>query len=1750
VIPASVLAVVVQAQGIAKTNAGLMSVHKNATRSATAARGASNATAALGKTSAGAATGISKQAQAANAAAAANGRVTASANAATAAQTSQAKAAHAAGVVAGRAGQVSKNGGLALVAAAGLSIKAAADFESSFAEVEKTVDTNERGFARLEAGLRDLAKGIPLSVNELNDLAGQAGALGIASKDIVEFTKTAAELGIATDLSASDAANALARLSNIMGTSSKDFRRLGSTFVQLGNDGASTEREIADMALRLAATGKQVGLNEAQVLSFSSALSSVGINAEAGGSAFSTAFSRMALAVEKGGKQLKGFASVAGMGADEFATAFEDNAALAMVKFVEGLGRIRKEGGSALLTLDDLNIKEIRLKNALLSAAGAGGMFRDQLKTGTAEWKRNVALTAEANKRYETTAAQYQMLKNGAIDWAIGLGQDLLPTLKSVMEILRNPKLDADQKFERIMDILNNEFGRALERAAEAAGRHGPRIVGQLASSIAGAWADMNPFAKLLTAAVIIRAVGGKGALTATGATIGRWIGGGVQTGVASGVAGGAAAGVTSGLGAGLAGAGAAGAASGAFTKFGKTFEQSASGVLVPAGVAAGTAGGSAAGSRFMSTMTGTLLPIAKRASLAAVGVALVNGIVEGAAHQGELDEKLGALISGATLGLLPGPREIDERMATIVSRIKSWTDGPLTLSDPNAPELSLIREDDLGDFTRRQQAMLSGMAQLRNRANELFGPGSRLIPGAWLNPQKTLSDLQVLDGGLQKLKAGVFTSTNDIARVSRRNMQIVSNVLGRGTAEGRRAAADNLRATARAFRIEMQRSGAWTKEAMRHHRQLIREADLRTPTRAKAQQFGREWARGMDRSKEITKGGVREMIREAQRMPAPMRQVALQTWNHQITQARRGGKITKGEAQDMRSKVQAAFQGIELSSRRKSKGSADAVIGNTARMVNQSSRGFDILGSNANSALRAFGVKELQYEVRKFSPQGKQTGGFIVPGVGSGDKFNTTVPVGSFVLNREATRAYGLQRGGMAPVALEPGERVFYPDEVRRVGKARLHSMNSTVSRFQTGGFVELLHPFNDPEGHGGGNSHLHMAMLDIARLIAVGRMLQRQGWLVSEHPAFGGVNAHHAKNSYHYRGMALDVNWPDPGQEAAKIRAVLANLGVLATGGLEGALDQVPKLILSGSGGPLRDLGQASIDTVRRAANSYLSKHAMVAGTGEMFGGASMSTKPGLMRLWREAGGNPAAANLAAAVALAESGGNQFAKNVNANGTIDRGYWQINSIHGALSTFNELGNASAAVTISGNGTNWNPWVAYQKGLHAQYLRRGGAIVDPLGLIGGGTATASGKKNAKNRGRRPRFARQLDQALGVVRKTGDKRKHRKAFHGVFKTIKGLGLDRQQQKLAALTDIADRYGEYAQNAATLSTTDADGNEIAGVFQGKDQGHWLNAQLQALLDLRNKLIAVEKQVVAKQARAAKLAQIAQKRLRAVQKQIRAAARHKREVAGQIREAEKALEVAEKHPKRNKVEIKQLKGRIKNLKGTDREIDRRQKDRVRVRDALTGTGGVITRIKKQQGDLRELRGNVLGQGNTGWKGLAAVQGIDGPMVQMGSLPPIGTLGGEILTAQSSLRELGRQPDVSASSDSEHVRLLEDQLRLANQRTLVANSQFAILRDFQLPGFAGMFAQGGVIPRGMWGIAGETGRPEIVHGPASIYNPADTAAMLAGGSEREIRVVVEDRRVIVQEDGREIEAIIDDRTTKLARRGQTRTPGGSRL
>lgn len=321
-----------------------------------------------------------------------------------------------------------------LLASAGFAVKAAVDYESAFAGVRKTVDATEGEYKKMSNAIREASKTMPASAADIARVAESAGQLGIKKQNIVDFSKTMIDLGESTNMTADEAATAMARFANITQMPQSEFRRLGSTIVDLGNNFATTESEIMEMGLRLAGTGHMVGLTEPQIMAVATAMSSVGINAEAGGSSFSRVMQKINTQVLSGGKQLKFFAKTAGMSAQDFAHEWKTEPQIALLAFLDGLKRVKESGGDVTKTLKDLGIKSTQEVDTMQRMAGAGDLLARALKTANSAWKENNALTNEAKKRYETTESQLKIFKNQITDLAIEFGGPLLKAMNSGLQ--------------------------------------------------------------------------------------------------------------------------------------------------------------------------------------------------------------------------------------------------------------------------------------------------------------------------------------------------------------------------------------------------------------------------------------------------------------------------------------------------------------------------------------------------------------------------------------------------------------------------------------------------------------------------------------------------------------------------------------------------------------------------------------------------------------------------------------------------------------------------------------------------------------------------------------------------------------------------------------------------------------------------------------------------------------------------------------------------------------------------------------------------------------------------------------------------------------------------------------------------------------------------------------------------------------------------------------------------------------------
>lgn len=321
----------------------------------------------------------------------------------------------------------------ALAAGGVASAKFAIDFEDSFAGVKKTVDATPEQLAKIKQGIIDLSTtgidgrgAIPQTATELNELAAAGGQLGISQENIIDFTEVMAQMGSATNLVGEEGAATLARFQNVMGVGQNEIRNIGSAIVDLGNHSATTESEIAEMALRMGKYGSSVRMSAADVLGYSAALSSLGIEAQMGGSAIGRTWLSIETAVANGGEGLKTFAKYSGKSAEEFKEQWNTDSSGAFNGLLKGL----QSAENLTVALDDLGINNTQDIQAMMALVNGYDLVTESVNRSNTAYQENTALQEEFNAKNETTASKLANTKNNIVEAARSIGETMLPSIQ------------------------------------------------------------------------------------------------------------------------------------------------------------------------------------------------------------------------------------------------------------------------------------------------------------------------------------------------------------------------------------------------------------------------------------------------------------------------------------------------------------------------------------------------------------------------------------------------------------------------------------------------------------------------------------------------------------------------------------------------------------------------------------------------------------------------------------------------------------------------------------------------------------------------------------------------------------------------------------------------------------------------------------------------------------------------------------------------------------------------------------------------------------------------------------------------------------------------------------------------------------------------------------------------------------------------------------------------------------------------
>ena len=408
---------------------------------------------------------------------------------------------------------------LPIAAAATATGAAAVKIDTALTGVRKTVDGTEQEYEQLKDAAIEFSKTNAVDPAQILDIQALGAQLGYSIDELQSFSETVSGLDIATNMDAETAATELAQFSNIMGMAHSETKNYGSTIVELGNNFATTEADISHMAMRIAGAGKQIGLTEADVLGLATALSSMGIEAEAGGTAISTIMSQIDKDVALNTENLETWAQTAGMSASEFAKAWGEDAVGALSAVLVGMDEATQSGGNMAVMLDELGITSIRQTDTLKRLASNSQFLGQAVDTANRAWEENVALDKEVENRNNSIAAQLEIAKNKVMALAIEVGEPLMRAIVGLLDQAQ-PLVDMLASGAKAFADLDEDAQKVVLTAVAVVAAFGPMTagVGKLITATtngANAWSSFNNNLKLVKQRLVDTA---NGVGTATGA--------------------------------------------------------------------------------------------------------------------------------------------------------------------------------------------------------------------------------------------------------------------------------------------------------------------------------------------------------------------------------------------------------------------------------------------------------------------------------------------------------------------------------------------------------------------------------------------------------------------------------------------------------------------------------------------------------------------------------------------------------------------------------------------------------------------------------------------------------------------------------------------------------------------------------------------------------------------------------------------------------------------------------------------------------------------------------------------------------------------------------------------------------------------------------------------------------------------------------------------------------------------------------
>ena len=324
--------------------------------------------------------------------------------------------------------------GAALIAANVGVVAIAANFEKMTADIGRTAGVSGEQLQKLQQQFIELGTQIPESYQNLGQIATLAGQLDVPASNIAAFTKVTAQFTATTNVSAEQAATAFGRLDALLPDVQGNYEALGSSILNVGVNSVATESEIIQTTNQIAAAGQQAGLSAKQIIGLAASYASLGVAPEAARGTTIRVFSEITTAVNEGGKSLDTFAKLAGTTAEQFQSAWSQDAGATFLQVLKGL---QQEGSGAETTLRGLGITAVRDINALLKLSQNTDLVNKAFADAATGFDDATQLGSSFARITETVAAKAQELWNSLQALFGTLGESGLPAIAGILDGLK-----------------------------------------------------------------------------------------------------------------------------------------------------------------------------------------------------------------------------------------------------------------------------------------------------------------------------------------------------------------------------------------------------------------------------------------------------------------------------------------------------------------------------------------------------------------------------------------------------------------------------------------------------------------------------------------------------------------------------------------------------------------------------------------------------------------------------------------------------------------------------------------------------------------------------------------------------------------------------------------------------------------------------------------------------------------------------------------------------------------------------------------------------------------------------------------------------------------------------------------------------------------------------------------------------------------------------------------------------------------